>query len=280
MTLFNAILLGIIQGATEFLPVSSSGHLVIFQHFLGITEGNLEFAIVLHLGTLLAIFIAYWNSVKNMIIEFFKMIGDLFSNKSLCIEKSKYRKYILYILVSSIPAGIVGVLFEDAIDSVFSSILVVSITLFITGLLLILGERIGKRNRRKIEDLGYRTSFFVGFFQMFAIMPGISRSGSTIVGGLLGGLKKEEAVEFSFLMSIPAVLGSVLLKIKDIVALGVSESALPLIVGFLCATIIGYLSIKLLENLVQKGKLVYFSYYCFIVSIGLIIYNVVNAFLA
>lgn len=280
MTLFNAILLGIIQGATEFLPVSSSGHLVIFQHFLGVTEGNLEFAIVLHLGTLLAIFVAYWNSIKNMIIEFFKMIGDLFAKRSLCLDKSKYRKYIVYILVASVPAGIIGVLFEDAIDSVFSSVAVVSVTLLITGILLILGEKVGKRNRRKIEDLGYRTSFFVGLFQMFAIMPGISRSGSTIVGGLLGGLEKEEAVEFSFLMSIPAVLGSLLLKIKDIISLGVSESILPLIIGFLCAAIIGYLSIKLLENLVQKGKLVYFSYYCFIVSIGLIIYNIISTIIA
>lgn len=280
MTLLNAILLGIIQGATEFLPVSSSGHLVIFQNILGVTEGNLEFTIVLHLGTLLAIFIAYWNSIKNMIVEFFKMIGDLFKERSLCLEKSKYRKYILYILVASIPAGIVGVLFEDVIESIFSSLFVVAITLAVTGVLLILGDRLGKRNKRKIEELGYRTSFFIGIFQMFAIMPGISRSGSTIVGGLFSGLKKDEAVEFSFLMSIPAVLGSLLLKIKDIVTLGATTSVFPLIIGFLCAAVVGYLSIKLLVELVQKGKLIYFSYYCFTVSICLLIYNIVTTIIA
>ncbi len=274
MTTIQAIILGIIQGLTEFLPVSSSGHLVILQNFMGITEGSLEFTIVLHLGTLLAVVVAYYKSIWNMIKEFFLMIGDLVTLKGPNLDKSKYRRYIVYILVASVPAGIVGVLFEDFISEKFGSLIVVAIMLLITGVLLVLGDVLGKRNTKEIQQLGPKKSFIIGIFQMFAITPGISRSGSTIVGGLLSGLKKEEAVEFSFLMSIPAVLGSLLLKIKDIWAIGASTSFAPLIIGFLCAAIIGYFSIVLLNSIVKKGKLYYFSIYCWIVGLALIIYNI------
>ncbi|WP_290776240.1 undecaprenyl-diphosphate phosphatase, partial [Anaerofustis sp.] len=230
--------------------------------------------IVLHLGTLLAVVVAYYKSIWNMIKEFFLMIGDLVTLKGPNLDKSKYRRYIVYILVASVPAGIVGVLFEDFISEKFGSLIVVAIMLLITGVLLVLGDVLGKRNTKEIQQLGPKKSFIIGIFQMFAITPGISRSGSTIVGGLLSGLKKEEAVEFSFLMSIPAVLGSLLLKIKDIWAIGASTSFAPLIIGFLCAAIIGYFSIVLLNSIVKKGKLYYFSIYCWIVGLALIIYNI------
>ena len=274
MTTIQAIILGIVQGLTEFLPVSSSGHLVILQNFMGISEGSLEFAIVLHLGTLLAVVIAYYESIWNMFKQFFLMLADLITLKGPCFEKSKYRKYIVYILMASIPAGIVGVLFEDFISEKFGSIIIVGFTLLITGVLLVLGDAIGKNNRGHIENVGAGKAFIIGIFQMFAITPGISRSGSTIVGGLLSGLKKEEAVEFSFLMSIPAVLGSLLLKIKDIIAIGATTSFVPLIIGFFCSLVIGYFSIVLLNNIVKKGKLYYFSIYCWIVGLALIIYQV------
>ncbi|MCR2032266.1 undecaprenyl-diphosphatase UppP [Anaerofustis stercorihominis] len=274
MTTIQAIILGIVQGLTEFLPVSSSGHLVILQNFMGISEGSLEFAIVLHLGTLLAVVIAYYESIWNMFKQFFLMLADLITLKGPCFEKSKYRKYIVYILMASIPAGIVGVLFEDFISEKFGSIIIVGFTLLITGVLLVLGDALGKNNRGHIENVGAGKAFIIGIFQMFAITPGISRSGSTIVGGLLSGLKKEEAVEFSFLMSIPAVLGSLLLKIKDIISIGATTSFVPLIIGFFCSLVIGYFSIVLLNNIVKKGKLYYFSIYCWIVGLALIIYQV------
>ncbi|EDS73418.1 undecaprenyl-diphosphatase UppP [Anaerofustis stercorihominis] len=278
MTTIQAIILGIVQGLTEFLPVSSSGHLVILQNFMGISEGSLEFAIVLHLGTLLAVVIAYYESIWNMFKQFFLMLADLITLKGPCFEKSKYRKYIVYILMASIPAGIVGVLFEDFISEKFGSIIIVGFTLLITGVLLVLGDALGKNNRGHIENVGAGKAFLIGVFQMFAITPGISRSGSTIVGGLLSGLKKEEAVEFSFLMSIPAVLGSLLLKIKDIIAIGATTSFVPLIIGFFCSLVIGYFSIVLLNNIVKKGKLYYFSIYCWIVGLALIIYHVLITF--
>lgn len=274
MTIIQAIILGLVQGLTEFLPVSSSGHLVILQNFMGIGEGSLEFAIVLHLGTLLAVVIAYYKSIWNMVKEFFLMIFDLITLKGPLLDKSKYRRYIVYIICASVPAGIVGVLFEDFISEKFGSLIIVGFTLLITGVLLVLGDVMGKANNGHIEQLGPVKAFIIGIFQMFAITPGISRSGSTIVGGLLSGLKREEAIEFSFLMSIPAVLGSLLLKIKDIISIGASTSFISLIIGFLCAAIIGYFSIILLNSIVKKGKLYYFSIYCWIVGLSLVFYNI------
>lgn len=279
MTTIQAVILGVIQGLTEFLPVSSSGHLVILQNFMGITEGSLEFTIVLHLGTLVAVFVAYHKSIFMMIKEFFLMLFDIIRFKGAQLDKSKYRRYIWYIIIASVPAGIVGVLFDDIISAVFGSLTVVSITLLITGVLLILGDQLGRNNEKSIEDIGPLDAFLTGFFQMVAITPGISRSGSTIVGGLLFGLKREEAVEFSFLMSIPAVLGSLLLKVKDIIAIGMSDSLVPLIIGFFCAAVIGYFSIILLNKLVKKGKLYYFSIYCWVLGLSLIVYNVITKLL-
>ncbi|MFZ7132113.1 MAG: undecaprenyl-diphosphate phosphatase [Eubacteriales bacterium] len=273
MNTITSIIMGIVQGLTEFLPVSSSGHLVILQHFFQVNEGNLAYSILLHLGTLIAVFIAFWNSIKNMIIEFFHMLKDLFSTGSLKIYTNKYRQYIMHIIIASIPVGIIGVLFDDVFETIFSKIEVVAFTLILTGILLIVGERIGKKNRKNIENMSLANVLTVGLFQTMAIMPGISRSGSTIVGGLFSGLKKEEATEFSFLVSLPAVLGAVILKSKDIMELeSLGMSPITLISGFLASVIFGVFAIKLLVTLVKKGKLHYFSYYCWTVAVLLLIY--------
>ena len=190
MSIFEAILLGVVQGATEFLPVSSSGHLVIAQTLFGIENSNLAFAIILHLGTFFAIVAAYHTSVFQLIKEFFLMLWDLVRFKGANLKKSKYRYYIVYIIIASIPAGIAGVLFNDQIETAFSSIYIVCVTLFLTGFILLLGERIGRRNQGHIEKLGPVKSFVVGLFQMCAIMPGISRSVTTMTVVLLMGLKK------------------------------------------------------------------------------------------
>ncbi len=238
---------------------------------MGLTEGSLEFAIILHLGTIVAVTIAYHKSIFNMIKEFFLMLADLITFKGLRLNKSKYRRYIILIIIASVPAGIVGVLFDDFISDLFSSVIVVSITLIITGFLLLIGDSIGKGNQKKIEQMSPLQSFMTGIFQMFAIMPGISRSGSTIVGGLLSGLDREEAVEFSFLMSLPAVLGSSILKLGDISAMAAMNDLFAILAGFFTAVIIGYFSIKLLVAIVKKGDLIYFSTYCWTLSILLII---------
>lgn len=276
MNTITSIIMGIVQGLTEFLPISSSGHLVILQHFFHVDQGNLAYSILLHLGTLIAVMIAFWHSISNMIIEFFSMIKDLFKEKSFCIYKSKYRRYIVNIIIASIPVAIVGILLDDVFETIFSKIEVVSFTLIFTGIILILGERVGKRNKKNIENMSLSNIITVGLFQTVAIMPGISRSGSTIVGGLFAGLKKEEATEFSFLVSLPAVLGAVILKSKDIMELeNLGMSPIALVSGFIASIIFGIFAIKLLVALVKKGKLYYFSYYCWAVSALLIIYNFV-----
>ncbi len=270
MTFLQAIILGFVQGATEFLPVSSSGHLVIAQTLFGLTNDNLAFDILLHLGTFFAIIAAYHNSVFNLIKEFFLMLFDLIRLKGLQLDKSKYRYYIVYIIIATIPATIVGVLFDDYISAAFSSIYLVSFTLFITGIILFFGEKLGKNNQGTIEKLGPGRSFIIGLFQMVAITPGISRSGTTMTGGLFCGLKKEEALEFSFLMALPAILGSVILNISDIKGL-MDTALLPIIAGTVTAFIVGYLSIKLFNLIVKKGSLLYFSAYCWAVSFLLIV---------
>lgn len=271
MTVLEALVSGFVQGATEFLPISSSGHLVILQTIFGMNDNNLEFAIILHMGTFFAIIAAYHNSVFQLIKEFFLMIFDLIRLKGLNLKKSKYRYYIIYIIIATIPAAVVGFLFDDFISEAFSSIHMVSITLFITGFILLFGEKIGKNNKGVIEKLGAGNSVVVGLFQMCAILPGISRSGTTMTGGLFCGLKKEDALEFSFLLALPAILGSLILKLKDVIGTVVNTSLLSIAVGFFVSLLVGYLSIKLFNLVVKKGSLLYFSVYCWIVSLLLIV---------
>lgn len=271
MTVLEALVSGFVQGATEFLPISSSGHLVILQSIFGMNDNNLEFAIILHMGTFFAIIAAYHNSVFQLIKEFFLMIFDLIRLKELNLKKSKYRYYIVYIIIATIPAAIVGFLFDDFISEAFSSIHMVSITLFITGFILLFGEKIGKNNKGVIEKLGAGKSVIVGLFQMCAILPGISRSGTTMTGGLFCGLKKEDALEFSFLLALPAILGSLILKLKDVMGTVINTSLLSIAIGFFFSLIVGYLSIKLFNLVVKKGSLLYFSVYCWIVSLLLIV---------
>lgn len=273
MNYFSSIILGIVQGFTEFLPISSSGHLIIFQTIFGIEE-NLAFDVLLHMATLVAVFIVFWQSIRRMIIEFFAMFKDLFQTKSFCVYKSKYRKYIILIIVASIPAALVGFLLDDLITKLFSSIVVVACMLILTGILLILGERIGKQNTKQIVNMDMKNALVVGLFQAIAITPGLSRSGSTIVGGMISGLKRDDAAEFSFLVSIPVIIGAFIFKISDISIIfssGVFQTITALL-GFAAALISGIFAIKVVLKFVTKGKLHYFSYYCFGVAIIIFIY--------
>lgn len=271
MSISEALILGIIQGATEFLPVSSSGHLAITSHLLGVENNSLAFTIILHLGTLLAIMIAYKESVWGLIREFFLMMKDLFTGKGFGFKKSKYRWYIVLLIVASIPAGIVGVFFGDIIDSLFSSVYFVVITLSLTGIILVIGEKIGAKATKNIEDLSPLQAFGVGIFQMFAVLPGISRSGTTTVGGLTLGLKKDEALELSFLMALPAILGSLLLDIKDVIGT-VMDLSIPVVgVGFISSLVVGYFSINFFKKVVKKGSMMVFSVYLWCLSAILLI---------
>ena len=250
MNILKSILLGLIQGITEFLPISSSGHLVIMQKVLGISEGQLTFNIFLHFGTLIPIVIIFWKDIKDIIFL-----------------KSEKKHLIWFIIVGSIPTGIIGFMFEDFFETLFSSALIAGFMLLITGLLLFFAEKI-KGLGKNLDNFKSHNAFIVGVAQGMAIIPGISRSGSTIVACLFQKLKKEDAARYSFLLSIPAVGGANLLKIIDIFSQNyeVGISWFSIFIGTISAAIAGYFAIKYLLHILRKGSLIVFSYYCWVIG--------------
>ncbi len=270
MSILQAVILGIFQGIAEFLPISSSGHLVLLQSLFKIQEGNLFFTEMLHLGTLISIFIVYFNDIVKIIKEFFVLIYDLFKLKRLRVN-NEYKKLGLMIIIGSIPTGIIGVLFSDFFEGLYNSVTLVGLALIVTGILLWIAEKLPTRNK-KVIDMKISDALFVGLFQGIAITPGISRSGSTIVGGLFRGFNKKLATKFSFLLALPATFGAALLGLKD----ALSESAavtidFPLILGIAISAITGIIAIKFLIKVLEKGKLHYFSYYLWIIGAIIII---------
>lgn len=276
MTLIQAIILGIFQGISEFLPISSSGHLVILQHFFGIKEGNLFFTEMLHFGTLISIVIVYFNDIIKIIVEFFKMLGSGIKNKKFKIVND-YQKLALLIIIGSIPTAIIGFLFEDFFKKLYSSsILPIGVAFLITGLLLWIANKKPHENK-KVRNMTILDSLTIGIFQGIAIIPGISRSGSTIVAGLLRGLDRSLATEFSFLLALPATFGAGLFGITDVIKTG-STAVIdgPLIIGILLSTIVGVFAIKFLIKMLKKDKLHYFSYYLWIIGFITIISHLIG----
>ncbi|WP_077367551.1 undecaprenyl-diphosphatase UppP [Anaerosalibacter sp. Marseille-P3206] len=272
MTYFQAIILGIFQGISEFLPISSSGHLVVLQRIFGIKEGNLFFTEMLHFGTLISIFVVFFNDIIKIIVEFFKMIGQGIKNKKFKITNI-YQKMAILIIVGSIPTAIIGLLFQDTFEKLYSSLLSISVAFIITGFILWIVDK-KSRGHKKVKNMSYVDSLVIGTFQGIAIIPGISRSGSTIAGGLFRGLDRNLATEYSFLLALPATFGAALLGIKDVVETG-SEVyfSLPLITGVIISAIVGIVSLRLLIKLLQNKKLHYFSYYLWALGIFLLIYQ-------
>jgi len=247
LTLWKAILLGAIQGATEFLPVSSSGHLVVAQQLLGWTahsETILAFAIALHVGTLASVIAVFWRDIVDMLT-------------------GKNWRLVGYLVLATIPAVIIGFTLKDWLEGLFSSVLTVGIAWLFTGTFLLLTRWIRISDK---QDVGWPKSFLIGCAQALAIIPGISRSGSTIATGLFLKLDKKLAARFAFLMSIPAIAGGALLDAKELVGFP-KELVLPLIGGMVAAAIVGYICIKWLLRLIQRGRLWYFGIYCLLAGI-------------
>lgn len=275
MGYIEAIVLGLVQGLSEFLPISSSGHLALLQNLFEINEDKvIFFAVLLHIGTLVSIFVVYHKDIYALIKELFLLFKDIFTGKGLRIEERPIRKLGIMIIVSSIPTAIMGLLFSDYIDKIFGSLTVIAICWIITGFILLFSEKL-KNNIKEIEGMKYRNAIFIGICQGLAIMPGISRSGSTIVGSLVTGLKREFAVEFAFLISIPAILGSAILEFPKAIKAGIEPSTIgPMIVGFLVAAISGYFAITTMIKIVSKHNMRYFSYYVWIIGLGTFIYSI------
>lgn len=270
MTYIQAVILGLVQGLTEFLPVSSSGHLAIFEYLFKIKEENvLFFAAMLHLGTLISIIIVYFKDILELIQEFVLLIVDIFRGKGLRINKNSHRRLGFMIITATIPTAFFGIVLNDFFSSLFVSLIAVGVGLLITGTLLWVSERVSK-GKKDIVNMRFRDAFLVGLFQSVAIAPGISRSGSTIVGSLLTGLNKELAVKFSFLISLPAVIGAVIFELSDAMAQGLNGMpVLSIITGVCVSTVSGYIAIKAMILFVTNKKLHYFSFYTW--ALGLVV---------
>jgi undecaprenyl-diphosphatase len=251
LTVIQALILGAVQGLTEFLPVSSSGHLVIFQHLLGLQNTPLAFDVLVHMGTLLAVFVAFWTDIAALL-------------------RKPWSRLTLLIVVGCIPAALVGILLEPVFEESFKSLLVVGIGLLITGVILMVSEKLAlvKPGFKEIEETSYKDVLFVGLLQAIAIVPGISRSGSTISAGLLAGMERPFAARFSFLLSIPVILGAGILELKDLGngAMGAISSA-AIVAGLLSAALFGYIAIKVVMRLVNQGRLSVFSWYVWALGI-------------
>jgi undecaprenyl-diphosphatase len=252
LDILKYVILGMIQGLAEFLPISSSGHLVLFKYLLDINVG-LTLDVFLHFGTLVAVIIVYRRDIIKMITF-----------------KEEYRKFNLYIIFGSVPAGLVGILFEDFFENINSSLTIVGFFLIITGIALWLSDKI-ESGKRGLKDMNYLDSIVIGTAQALAIFPGLSRSGSTIVTGLYKGLNRELAAKYSFILSIPVIGGATLLKAKELLVTGiVGISYSELVIGTISSMITGYFAIRLLLKLIKMQKLQYFAYYCFVLGFILI----------
>lgn len=255
MHILEAALLGLIQGLTEFLPVSSSGHLVLFQSIFGIEEATQTFDILLHMATLIAVFIFYWNDIWALM-------------------RKPFQRTTYLLIAGTIPTVILALLFNDTLNGIFGSGKFIGFNFIITGLVLLYADS-QKGGRKKVKNMSYFDALVVGTMQGIAISPAISRSGMTISASLFRGMDRENAAKFSFLLSIPAILGAMVLALKDMVsgeaALAETVGIIPMMVGFAVAALSGYIAIRFMVDIIKKGKLKWFSVYVFLLGSILII---------
>ncbi len=282
MSVIQAILLGIIQGITEFLPVSSSGHLAILQNVFKIdTGGSMLFDIMLHVGTLTAVFVVYRKDILRMIVEFIRMCIDIFTNLKTWLANRKdgearrykrivhnnYRKFVVLILVSTIPTGVIGYAARDLVSAASATLIVPGVCLLLTGVLLIVAD-FTEDGGRIPRDVSYTNGFMIGIAQGISTLPGLSRSGTTITACLVSGLDRRFAVKYSFLMSVPAIMGAAILEIGDVAGEKISFNLiLCSVIGAVVAGLVGYICIKTMLKVVRKKKFKGFAIYCFLIGI-------------
>ena len=277
MSLLSSILLGFIQGLTEFLPVSSSGHLAIAEHLLGMSGASdipEFFDVLLHLGTLVAVFVAYWAEVRDMVLEFFRGAKDL-AHGTTPTPIPPARRMILLIIVGTLPLFVVLPI-KDLVEGLADSMYFVGGALLVTGCLLFASDRVRKGHKSersaRIQDV-----LVVGLAQAIATCPGISRSGTTITAGCFVGFDRKFAVRYSFLMSIPAILGANILSLKDAVSAGIIWADVPVyLVGVVVAAGVGYACIRLLKMIAEKGKFGFFAYYCWAAGVVTLIFTLLQ----
>ena len=259
LAIVEGVLLGILQGLTEFLPVSSSGHLVLGKTILGWQETGITFEVFVHFGTLLAVVVVFWRDILNLVAAFFALF-----RKKVPQKADADRRLLFYLIAATLPAVVIGLGFEDQVEQVFQNPHLVCYMLIVTGLFLLATRFV--RGAKKEPTL--RNTFLIGVAQAVAILPGISRSGATITTGIFQGLNGETAARFSFLLSVPAILGATILKVSELLQNPISaQYFLVLAAGTLAAFVSGYLAITTLLGIVRRGKLYWFAPYCLILGI-------------
>lgn len=277
MTFLSSFLLGLVQGIAEFLPISSSGHLAIAQNLLGMSDAGTVpefFDVLLHLGTLVAVFVAYWADIKDMVLEFFRGAGDLIHH-STPNPVPPARRLILLIILGTLPLFVVLPV-KDAVQSLSNSMVFIGAALIVTGVLLFVSDRV-KKGRKNERTATWLDVLIVGIGQAIATMPGISRSGMTITTGCFVGFERKFAVRFSFLLSIPAVFGANILSLADAAKAGINWAEVPVyLVGVVTAAVVGYLCIRLLRFIADRGKFGAFAYYCWAVGVLTLVLNVIK----
>ena len=268
MSLLSSILLGVIQGVTEFLPISSSGHLAIAEHLLGMSGASEIpdfFDVLLHLGTLVAVFVAYWGDIRDMVVEFFRGAADL-ARRSTPTPVPPARRMILLIIVGTLPLFAVLPI-KELVEGLSDNMYFVAAALLVTGCLLFASDRV-KKGRKTERSATLLDALLVGVGQAIATCPGISRSGTTITAGCFVGFERKFAVRYSFLMSIPAILGANILSLKDALGGEIIWADVPIyLVGVLVSAVVGYACIRLLKMIAEKGRFGFFAYYCWAVGI-------------
>ncbi len=254
ISFWQAVILGLIQGLTEFLPVSSSGHLTIVQSFMQISGNMITFDIFVHLGTLVAVFVAFWSDIAALL-------------------RRPFCRFTVMIIAGTIPAAIMGFLLNDFFEMLFSSITAVCCALIVTGVLLWISDHFS--GTKSVNDMTLKDALLVGIFQGIAITPGLSRSGSTIFGALLCGLKRSEAAKLSFILSIPVILGAAVKQLHDVAGDSAFVFQPSYIVGAIVAAVSGYLAIRIFLRLLARKSLRVFSYYVWALAIVVLILQIV-----
>ncbi|MCU6761169.1 Undecaprenyl-diphosphatase [uncultured Roseburia sp.] len=281
MSLIQSILMGLIQGLTEFLPVSSSGHLAIFKILFHVeTDTGILFDVLLHVGTLAAVFVVYYKDIIRLIAEFVKMVIDVVLNFILFIRnisgkesvryhriiRNSYRKFVLLIIIATIPTGIIGFVGRDLVTAASEILLVPGICLLITAVLLVISDRV-RDGHKKPRDITNTNAFVIGICQGLATLPGLSRSGTTIAACVISGFDRKFAVKYSFILSIPAILGALVLQLKELGSVSLAPMEIRnYLVGMAVAAGVGYICIKTMLVVVRKKKFTYFAIYCLAVG--------------
>lgn len=264
MTIFESLILGILQGITEFLPISSSGHLVIGESLLGLQVETLKsFDVVVHLGTFSAIIIYFWNDIIGLFKGLFSYVG--LAKKSS--HNQEYRNLIGYILIGTVPAVFVGLFLGDSIDFLFRSTFYVGLWMIVVAEIFLLAEWASKKFKKE-ENLNWKKAIVIGLAQSVALIPGVSRSGSTIAAGLFQGISRERAARFSFLLALPAIFGAGLLTALKVYksGSGLYVEFLPLVIGFIASAVAGFASVYFLMKFLKKHSLNVFAYYLFAIG--------------